>query len=53
MEGGWDSLRNLMQVLLGGLPRCVKKLTFDGCVMGSAVSGQFGRGRPEWDLSYE
>jgi hypothetical protein len=42
-----------MQLLLGGLPRCVKTLTFDGCLPGRAASGQFRRGRPEWDLSYE
>jgi len=43
-----------MQVLLSGLPRCVKTLTFDGYVMGRAASGQF---RPKTgrngDLSYE
>jgi len=42
-----------MQVLLGGLPRCVKTLTFDGYVMGREPQVNSGRGRLESDLSYE
>jgi hypothetical protein len=41
IEGGWESLRNLMQMLLSRLPRCVSQLTSDGCVTGRAASGQF------------
>jgi len=41
------------RTLLSGLPRCIKALTFDGCVTGRATSGQFRPRSAGMDLSYE